>query len=396
MDTELTQTMRGAFDWIGSVAVEVDGGLGWIEEDAVTDDLYSGTAGVVLGVAEAVTAGFEPPDWTAGAIGRLLRIAELGPSSTTLADDGLYTGWTGVAMALRTWASARGDDLAGAAAIQVTEAAAARVTTDAPGCTDIVSGDAGILLELVAAATPTSDDAADEVADRLVRSAEAGPEGPQWRMTSDWPRLMPGFSHGTAGVAYALLAAGRRLDRPDLVALAIEAGDGLARLGYTPDGWALPLLIPPRPDQPSVNYGWCHGPTGTVQLFIALEAVDPQPRWRAAIDACFDALADSGLPDRRYPGFWDNVARCCGTAGVGVALVERYDATGDRRFLEWSNRLASDVVARRVTSPAGVSWSNTEHTRTPSELPPEPGFMQGAAGIAGWLARLAARPLAPR
>jgi hypothetical protein len=36
----------------------------------------------------------------------------------------------------------------------------------------------------------------------------------------------------------------------------------------------------------------------------------------------------------------------------------------------------------------GVAWSNTEHTATPPELPPEPGFMQGAAGIAGWLARL--------
>lgn len=46
-------------------------------------------------------------------------------------------------------------------------------------------------------------------------------------------------------------------------------------------------------------------------------------------------------------------------------------------------------------TPAGVAWSNTEHTRTPAELPPEPGFMQGAAGIAGWLARLAAPTTAP-
>jgi hypothetical protein len=37
-----------------------------------------------------------------------------------------------------------------------------------------------------------------------------------------------------------------------------------------------------------------------------------------------------------------------------------------------------------------VSWSNTQHTAVPPDLAPEPGFMQGAAGIAGWLARLAA------
>ena len=43
---------------------------------------------------------------------------------------------------------------------------------------------------------------------------------------------------------------------------------------------------------------------------------------------------------------------------------------------------------RRRSTPDGVTWSNTEHTRTPPELPPEPGFMQGTAGIAAWLARL--------
>jgi hypothetical protein len=47
-----------------------------------------------------------------------------------------------------------------------------------------------------------------------------------------------------------------------------------------------------------------------------------------------------------------------------------------------------DVAARALTVEDGVTWSNTEHTRTPADLPPEPGLMQGAAGIAGWLARL--------
>jgi len=37
-----------------------------------------------------------------------------------------------------------------------------------------------------------------------------------------------------------------------------------------------------------------------------------------------------------------------------------------------------------------LAWSNTEHTATPPDLSPEPGLMQGAAGVAGWLAQLAA------
>jgi hypothetical protein len=125
-----------------------------------------------------------------------------------------------------------------------------------------------------------------------------------------------------------------------------------------------------------------------MRLFIALAARTAQPRWRDAIEAGQRALRDSQLPVRRYPGYWDNLGRCCGSAGVGELLIERYLATGDQTQLDWAYTLAADVVARRHSSADGVTWTNTEHTRTPAELPPEPGLMQGTAGIAAWLARL--------
>jgi Lanthionine synthetase C-like protein len=207
-------------------------------------------------------------------------------------------------------------------------------------------------------------------------------------MVAGWEYLMPGFSHGTAGVAYVLGAAGRALNRRDLVESASRGADAILAVGHHPDGWAVPLTIPPRPRGPAVNYGWCHGPAGAARLFLALNKIDPQPRWQLAIDACLQALRDSRLPVRLYPGYWDNLARCCGTAGVGQLLLERYEATGDTDLLDWAGVLAADVADRGLTTPRGVTWSNTEHTRTPPQLPPEPGFMQGAAGIAGWLARL--------
>lgn len=89
-----------------------------------------------------------------------------------------------------------------------------------------------------------------------------------------------------------------------------------------------------------------------------------------------------------YPGYWDNLARCCGTAGVGQLLLDRYQATGETALRDWAGTLAADVVGRAVVTPQGLTWSNTEYTRPVPELPPEPGFMQGAAGIGGWLARL--------
>ena len=51
--------------------------------------------------------------------------------------------------------------------------------------------------------------AAHVLAGRLAERAEPGPDGLHWRMAAGWEYLMPGFSHGTAGVAYALAAAGR-------------------------------------------------------------------------------------------------------------------------------------------------------------------------------------------
>jgi lantibiotic modifying enzyme len=430
---DLADVARRAFDWIGSVAVEVDGGLGWREDGVLADDLYGGTAGVLAGCAEAAAAGLGTEPVSAGARARLLQLAARGAGvggadsvrgadgadgadgaggagGAALPDDGLFSGWAGVAVALRAWSRAAGDPVTASAAGQVTAQIAARIMQapdGPPECTDVISGDAGVLLALVAdgsGAAVRADGsgaavrAAHVLADRLAAAAERGPGGLHWRMAADREYLMPGFSHGTAGVAYALAAAGRTLNRGDLVDVATRGACALLAIGNHPDGWALPLAVPPRPHGQAVAYGWCHGPAGTVRLFLLLNEIDPQPRWQHAIDACLQALRDSRLPLRLYPGYWDNLARCCGTAGVGQLLLDRYQATGDTALLDWAGVLAADVADRAASTPHGVTWSNTEHTRVPPELPPEPGFMQGAAGIAAWLARfhaVAARPDSP-
>lgn len=411
--------VRQAFSWIESVAVPADGGLGWQEAGERFDDLYAGTAGVLLGCAEAMATGRHPAVTTtdggvataagsalgrvaAGARGRLVHLARHEPDASTMPDDGLFDGWAGVAVALRAWARVSGDRAALDTAASVTAGIAERLLhrpVDPGRCADVISGDAGILLALLDALDEGSDSvvvqAAHVLADGLVGLAEERPDGPHWRMRAGDERLMPGFSHGTAGVAYVLATAGVTLRRDDLHHIAVRAADGLLALGRHPGGWALPLLVPPRPDRPAVTFGWCHGPTGTVRLFALLDAVDPQPRWGQAVEECLGALRDSRVPQRLYPGYWDNLARCCGTAGVGQVLVDRFQDAADPALLTWANTLAEDVLARTVSTPAGGTWSNTAHARTPPELPPEPGFMQGAAGIAGWLARLAAPATAP-
>ena len=382
---------RRAFGWMASVAVGAGGGLGWTEDGVLSDDLYSGTAGVLLGCAEAEGAALGTAPVSAGARARLLHLARQGAGVATMPDDGVFSGWAGVAVALRAWSDATGDAAAGEAAAAVTRQIAGRIRSTPPGplrYTDIISGDAGVLLVLIADDADTSVQAAQVLAGRLADAAEPAPGGLHWRMVADRQSILPGFSHGTAGAAYALAAAGRALHRPDLVDVATRGAEAILAAGDHPGGWAVPLQIPPRPDRPDVNYGWCHGPTGTARLFVLLDEIDPQPRWQHAVDACLGALRDSRLPARLYPGYWDNLARCCGTAGVGQFLLDRYQATGDPALLDWAGVLAADVAGRALTTAQGACWSNTEHTRTPPELAPEPGFMQGAAGIAGWLSRL--------
>jgi hypothetical protein len=97
-----------------------------------------------------------------------------------------------------------------------------------------VSGWGGTLLALLADDSDFTIAAANLLADRLVDRADPGPDGLQWRMVTGYKQRAPGFSHGTAGVAHALAAAGLRLDRPDLVAVASRGAEALLALGHTP------------------------------------------------------------------------------------------------------------------------------------------------------------------
>ena len=212
---------------------------------------------MLLGCAEAAAAGLGTAQVSAGARARLLHLAQHGPGVATMPDDGLFSGWAGVAVALRAWSRVAGDAAAAAAAGQVTAQIAGRIVqapAGRPQCTDVISGDAGILLALIADDSDAAVQAAHVLADRLAEAAEPGPDGLHWRMTAGREYLTPGFSHGTAGVAYALAAAGRTLNRRDLVDVATHGARALVVLGHHPGGWAVPLGIPPRPGAPAVAY----------------------------------------------------------------------------------------------------------------------------------------------
>ena len=205
---------------------------------------------------------------------------------------------------------------------------------------------------------------------------------------------MPNWSHGQAGVAATLAAAGMVLDRPDLVETATSGGEYLLSLSDTSDGGLrFPHRIPGQTDLDTFTYSWCHGPTGTSLLFAALDRAgvtavgDASP---AELElACLHSLHVSGIPDRIYPGFWDNDGRCCGTAGAGDVVLNAWQRYGRDEDLAFAITLADALVERAIDSDGYAFWRFVEHRNDDPLLPPGPGWMQGAAGIAAYLFRLA-------
>lgn len=268
---------------------------------------------------------------------------------------------------------------------------------------DATLGTAGVLLAALWAlrhGAPAGGELAHRCVDVLVAEAEPTADGLNWPMVADRHRLgtrhdMPNWSHGLAGIAAALALAGSALDRPDVVERARSGAEHLVGLrvpGHP--GLALPHLVPAAPELglESVAYGWCHGPTGTSLLFLALDAAgvtevagEHPLTWHRR---CLDALHASGIPERLRPGFWDNDGRCCGTAGVGDTLLDAWTSLGDPRDLELATRLGDALVEHAVVDGDRAYWRFVEHRNDEPLLPPGVGWMQGAAGIAAYLHRL--------
>ncbi len=270
---------------------------------------------------------------------------------------------------------------------------------------DVTLGTAGVLRAGVAAADAGAARGAElaaYAAELLLAEAEETPVGLNWlfvprrlvppdKLKGGRPVEMPNWSHGLAGVVGALAEAGAALGREDLVEAARLGAEHLVTLASAASleagGFAVPREVPHwKPGQDEFAWNWCHGPAGLLGTFEALGRAGVTAVAGEALDAwlgrCLHSLETSGIPERRYPGFWDNDGRCCGTAGVGSALLP-HDP-------ERARALADVVVERARTEGDRACWRFLEHRNEEPLLPPGVGWMQGAAGIAGFLFEVAA------
>ena len=269
-------------------------------------------------------------------------------------------------------------------------------------CNDVTLGTASVLLGALWAGrydVPGAAELGAHATGVLLSEGEERDTGVYWpfvplRFLLADDVQMPNWSHGQAGIAGTLAAAGIALDRPGLVEAATRGAEHLLSLGDTSDGGLrLDHRIPGQDDLDTFTYTWCHGPAGTSLLFAALDRAGvPAVGDRSPYDwerACLHSLRVSGIPERLHPGFWDNDGRCCGTAGVGDVVVNVWQRAGLDEDLAFAVTLADAIVERAITDGTHAYWRFVEHRNDDPLLPPGAGWMQGAAGISAYLFRLA-------
>lgn len=374
------------------VSVPEDGQQPTPPEDR--DSLYAGIAGLAPVLAEIAQYRELREVEQALAAGIVARLTVMVPRRTDLS---LYDGLAGDVMALRLLSPGSETKAMQRIADQLTSPG--ENTEDGP-VTDIIGGLAGVVVTAVWAGGGPAEAIAAAGGESLVRAADRTGAGLDWAMRPSSQSRMPNYSHGTAGVAAALAIAGEALHRSDLVDAAIEGAAHLLAVGsLDDDGFTVPLAVPPpraELELEPVTYSWCHGSAGTSYVFAALAKAGVTEVAGQDVaelrQRCLHSIVTSGVPRRLRPGFWDNDGRCCGTAGVGEALLDAVQDTTDSKqsatLLAAARTMGDALVERVIRDEAGARWWFREHRVDPPLLAPGTSWMQGAAGIAAYLMRL--------
>ncbi|MGW7545337.1 lanthionine synthetase LanC family protein [Streptomyces sp. NPDC054770] len=394
----LGQVREDEGPWLPESVSEEDPGELAPAEDR--DSLYSGIAGLAPVLAEIARyrALSGPEQALAAGI-----VSRLSAQALVVTEPSLYIGLAGHATALRLLAPGSEAVVLRRLAELATPEGWRTTTTfvpdsDAP-LTDIIMGVAGVVMTAVWAGGEHAEPIATTGGEALLRMADRTEAGLDWGISPSTQSRYPNYSHGAAGVGAALAVAGAAVHREDFVAAAVDAARQVLSVGSLADGgFVVPHTIPPsKREVEPVTYTWCHGPAGTSHLFSALAHAGVSEVAGHGVEElrqrCLTSILTSGVPERLRPGFWDNDGRCCGTAGVGDALLDAaQDCAGTPRaktLVSAAVRMGDALVERVVRDAAGARWRFVEYRIETPLLPPGTSWMQGAAGIAAYLLRLA-------
>jgi lantibiotic modifying enzyme len=390
--------------WIRTARVETPAGYLWLtgperpEGFDTTPNLYTGSSGIVLFLLELARATGDKAHREEAAAGADALIASLpAKADPEQAETGLYTGVAGIGFVLNRVFKETGDEKYRKAAVRCRDLIHAAAQPAGAGVqwgvvTDIIAGASGTGLYLLDVARAMDDTASRDLAVRAgLRLIELGiPDagGRKWRMDPTFERLMPNFSHGTAGVAYYLATLHRETGRQEFLDAALAGARYLQSIATTEGDTC--LIFHDEPDNKKLYYlGWCHGPVETSRLWVRLDQIDPKAGWLTWAKKGAKGILASGIPEHQTPGFWNNLGQCCGSAGVANFFLDLGKLTGDAGYTSFAQRVTRNLLGRATPTPGdGLKWIHAEQRIKPEYVYAQTGYMQGAAGIGMLLLRM--------
>lgn len=354
--------------------------------------LYSGTSGIALFLLDASEV-LARPDFRDIAIPALLWCVRAAERS---ADYSFYVGRLGIAFAMLRAAAITGDTKHLESALRLGKgyesyAASARVN-------DLLGGVAGSIVGFLHLHQQTHEqwtaDAVHALVRRLVSSARWTPAGLCWDVRAEFVRGLCGFSHGAAGVAFALLEAAEYLDEPAyrklaLEALRYEAACYDSSQGAWPDfrklevdrgqGYGEQMAMSSESlTLPGVMDAWCHGAPGiALSRLRALELLGPQ--WR---EESMRALARTRSSTERFAQS-HLFTLCHGACGNASVFLEAARVLGYPEYQLWAEEIGDLAIASRERN--GLFFSGYSVPNSPEEL----SLMMGNAGIGNFFLNLA-------
>ncbi|MGH9348572.1 MAG: lanthionine synthetase LanC family protein [Vicinamibacterales bacterium] len=382
--------------WIEASAIRTEHGVTWPADPndpkSVSTTLYSGSPGVVLFLLELHRATGDQTYLDRARLGADHLVAGIDDEKET----GLYTGLAGIGYTLVEIANltreAKYRDGARKAADRLRALARpAGKGVEWNDVTDIVGGSAGTGLFLLYAAKeleePAYQDLATKAGHRLIELARREGAGEKWAMSPAFPRLMPNFSHGTAGIAYFLATLSAETAEPVFLEHAIAGAGYLQSIAKT-EGEVC-LIFHNEPDGRDLHYlSWCHGPPGTARLFYRLHQITKDAQWMEWVHKAARGVMASGIPEARQPGYWNNVSQCCGDAGVAMFFIDIARVSRRQDYLAFAQRTTEYLMSRGTRDDKGLRWVQAENRTQPEKLVAQTGYMQGGAGMGMLLLRV--------
>jgi lantibiotic modifying enzyme len=357
-----------------------------VRQKSFGPDLYCGTSGVALFLALAAEVGDE----------RLLRKTAEGAARHAVSHAkevppqqriGVYSGVLGIAWSLLEVGRILGDGGWTERAVGLLDG----IADDIPGAgLDVMSGYAGAIPAFLALARwctrPDWVRLALRCGEELERAAVRSSEGWSWK-TIDIPgqaglRNLTGFSHGTAGIGWALLelseATGERRFRS-----AAEEAFRYERTHYSPEHENWPdfrdFLRPPGGNGPIFGTAWCHGAPGIALSRLRAWGLTADPQAREEAEAAVRTTRRAlQAPDAARAGF----CLCHGCSGNADVLLEAAQNLGTADARETAEMIGYSGIeqfeSQRLPWPCGIPGAGET-----------PGLMLGTAGIGYFYLRLA-------